>query len=152
MQHRSRLALIAGSAALSIALLAGCSSGTPSAETDPEPAPEAQTVAEACSLIQEPLLKIGEDITEANTRALEDPASLVPAFEQATDEMVAVSGEIRNAEVASVFDQAIAALVSVTEEYSIVLDDPAHAESEEFATAFEELLPAFTAIDTTCES
>lgn len=150
MQNRSRIALITSSAALSIAMLAGCSSAASTDDTAPELQAETQTVAEACAALEAPLLQIGNDITEANTIALEDPAALVPAFEQATADMVAVSADIDNREVAEVFDSAIAALVAVTEQYSIVLEDPLHAESEEFTTAFEGLMSTFSAIDTVC--
>lgn len=150
MQHRSRLALVAGSAALSIALLAGCSSPASTDDAAVEPTPTEQSVADACNALARPLISFGADMQKLETASTEDPQSVVDGFAEAAVELRTASESLSNTEVQSTLDTAIEALDELTVSLQSIIDDPENADFITFEASIERVEADFAAIDTIC--
>lgn len=151
MQLRLRASLLTATAAVTIALIAGCSSpATVDDEVEPVTAPAEQTVREACDEILGPIVKLDQQMQALEETAAEDPQSVVDGFSAAVIEISAVSASLGNAEVKSTLDTAIAALEGVTTSMQAIIDDPENADVAAFQESLTLLVDDFSAIDTVC--
>ncbi|MEU1972223.1 hypothetical protein ABZ477_11240 [Microbacterium sp. NPDC019599] len=86
--------------------ITGCTASptdSPSAGTTPRetaaPSDDAQSVAEACALVQDTIQQASESFADA---AKEDPSAVVDAMTSAADDLAAAAVQITNADVAAV--------------------------------------------------
>lgn len=152
MQHHPRASLLTATAALTIALIAGCSSpaSLDDSAVEPAPAPAEQSVTEACNEILNPIVDLGTQLQALEENATSDPQSVVDGFTEASTELKAVSSSLDNAEVQSTLDTAIASLDGVSTSLQAIIDDPENADIDAFQDSLSSIVADFGAIDTLC--
>lgn len=150
MPHRPRASLLTVSAAVTIALIAGCSSPGLLGGTAVEPAPAEQTVTEACNEILGPIVALGQQMQGLEENAASDPQSVVDGFAASAADLADVTASISNPEVKSTLETAVATLEGLSTSLQSIIDDPENADYVTYQELLNTVVDDFSAIDTVC--